>query len=305
MTMFVEGHWKVTLDKEQRFYPHPHQYKSENGLVIPHQQRKLQQILSGRENPEWIKQLKSEWRRLAAQPINNAYITDSNPETLDDLVKDPNALYDELIESTTKALNLLQEQKTAGNLHWIRGVTENVIMTLLALEQQQQGYMELPKKQMLHFDQWQNRGGSDGKNQPWPNLIVEFAYAESEANVKDKVEKYWLMDGRAHDAIVIKIEPITSVTTPPATPTCMTAWNYCTNNVTVVGVLNPTMYEFGSVDRPGNPINPQLGQNVINIQLECLYHGVPNVVIPSLPLPNPIPINLFYVRFAIEHCIVR
>ena len=44
--------------------------------VIPHQQRKLQQILSGRENPEWIKQLKSEWRRLAAQPINNAYITD-------------------------------------------------------------------------------------------------------------------------------------------------------------------------------------------------------------------------------------
>jgi len=51
---------------------------------------------------------------------------------------------------------------------------------------------------------------------------VEFAYAELEANVKDKVEKYWLMDGQAHDAIVIKIEPITSVTTPPATPTCMT-----------------------------------------------------------------------------------
>ncbi|CAG8535034.1 11627_t:CDS:2, partial [Paraglomus brasilianum] len=140
-----------------------------------------------------------------------------------------------------------------------------------------------------------NRGGSDGKNQPWPNLIVEFAYAETEAHIKDKLEKYWLMNDRAHDAIVIKIEPITSVTTPPTTPMYMIAWHYCINNVTAIGVLNPTMYEFGSVDCQGNPINPQLGQNVINIRLECLYHGVPNVVIPSLPLPNHIPIDLFDV----------
>jgi len=65
------------------------------------------------------------------------------------------------------------------------------------------------------------------------------------------------------------------------------------------------MYEIGSVDRQGHQINPQLEQNVINIQLNCLYHGVPaNFVIPSPPLPNPITIDLFYVRHAIENCFV-
>ncbi|CAI2174797.1 14161_t:CDS:2 [Funneliformis geosporum] len=142
-----------------------------------------------------------------------------------------------------------------------------------------------------------NDDGSDGKNHPWPNLVVEVAYSETEANVKNKVENYWLATGRAHDAIVIKLKPIDSDTAP----SCMTAWHYCTNVRTAAGALNSTMYEFGTVDRQGNPINPQLGQNVINIQLNCLYHGVPaNFVIP--PLPNPIPIDLFYARYAIEHC---
>ncbi|CAI2173094.1 1576_t:CDS:2 [Funneliformis geosporum] len=144
-----------------------------------------------------------------------------------------------------------------------------------------------------------NNGGSDGSNQPWPNLVVEVAYSETEANIKNKVENYWLATGRAHDAIVIKLKPIDSATAP----SCMTAWHYCTNVRTAAGALNPTMYEFGTVDRQGNLINPQLGQNVIYIQLNCLYHEVPaNFVIP--PLPNPIPIDLFHARFAIEHCIV-
>ncbi|GES76073.1 hypothetical protein GLOIN_2v1481557 [Rhizophagus clarus] len=58
--------------------------------------------------------------------------------------------------------------------------------------------------------------------------------------------------------------------------------------------------------------------DVINIPLACLYHGVPtNVLNPPPPLPpqvpppnpiatipNPIPIDLFDVRFAILNCIV-
>ncbi|CAG8602950.1 13859_t:CDS:2 [Funneliformis mosseae] len=145
-----------------------------------------------------------------------------------------------------------------------------------------------------------NNGGSDGRNQPWPNLVVKVAYAETEAAVKSKVENYWLAAGRAHDAIVVKLDYTAGVK-----PSCMTAWHYCINVRTAAGALNPTMYEFGSVDLQGNPINPQRGQNVINIQLNCLYHGVPvNFLIPSPPLPNPITIDLFHVRFAIENCIV-
>ncbi|RIB05717.1 hypothetical protein C2G38_2218921 [Gigaspora rosea] len=43
--------------------------------VIPYQLCKLQQIITGREKPEWIKHFKSEWRILSRRPINNTYIT--------------------------------------------------------------------------------------------------------------------------------------------------------------------------------------------------------------------------------------
>ncbi|RIA85765.1 hypothetical protein C1645_830316 [Glomus cerebriforme] len=80
-----------------------------------------------------------------------------------------------------------------------------------------------------------------------------------------------------------------------------------------IGALNPTMYEFGTIDRNGNPINLQPGQCIIKIQLACLYHGVPANVLnppppppPQLPppnlfatLPNPIPIDMFHAQFAI------
>jgi hypothetical protein len=42
-----------------------------------------------------------------------------NPEPFQDsepLLEDCNAIYDKLIETTTKALSLLQEQKLAGNI---------------------------------------------------------------------------------------------------------------------------------------------------------------------------------------------
>jgi len=157
-----------------------------------------------------------------------------------------------------------------------------------------------------------NGGGCDPSGtRPWPNLVVEIAYAQSETNVKDKVEQYWLLGGRAHDAIAIKIEqPIA----PATIPSVMTAWHYCINHPrTAIGAFNPTMYEFGTISRGGNPINLQPGQCVINIQLACLYHGVPANVMnppppppPQLPppnpittVPNPISIDLYHAQFAI------
>jgi len=59
-------------------------------------------------------------------------------------------------------------------------------------------------------------------------------------------------------------------------------------------------YEFGTIDRQGNPLNIGPGRHVINISLGCIYHGMPNnFVIPSPPLPNPVSIDLFDVQFAI------
>ena len=63
----------------------------------------------------------------------------------------------------------------------------------------------------------------------------------------------------------------------------------------------------------GNAINLKRGQRVINIQLTCLYHGVPaNILNPPPPpppqpnplatVPNPIPIDLFHVQDVILNC---
>jgi hypothetical protein len=63
-TMFVKGHWKVI--KQDFLYKF---FRPCLDLVvyvlltkvIPHQQRKLNQIQSEREKPEWLKQFKSEY----------------------------------------------------------------------------------------------------------------------------------------------------------------------------------------------------------------------------------------------------
>ncbi|CAB5184468.1 hypothetical protein RhiirA5_411409 [Rhizophagus irregularis] len=161
-----------------------------------------------------------------------------------------------------------------------------------------------------------NAGGSDTTGtQSWPNLVVEIAYTEDMERVRRKVEQYWLQPDRVHDVILIVIDkPITPVTTPSV----MTAYHYCINNQDIGG-FNPTMYEFGTIDLQGTPIlNLQPGQRVINIQLACLYHGVPPNVLnppppspPQLPppnpfaiIPNPIVIDLYHVRFAVLNCIV-
>ncbi|RHZ67016.1 hypothetical protein Glove_303g157 [Diversispora epigaea] len=106
------------------------------------------------------------------------------------------------------------------------------------------------------------RDGYDGMHMPWPNLIVEVAYAQEEYKLKDKIENYWLLPDRVHDAIAIKLDYI-----PNTVPTVMTAWHYCVNNRTDAGALAPVMYEFGTIDRQGNQINILPGQCVINISM--------------------------------------
>ena len=77
--MFVEGYCKnIKRDFLYKFF------QSHLDLVIfilmikivIYQQKKFQQILFKRKKPEWIKQLKSEWKILSIQRINNVYITD-------------------------------------------------------------------------------------------------------------------------------------------------------------------------------------------------------------------------------------
>jgi hypothetical protein len=78
-TMFVEGHWKVI--KRDFLYKF---FRPRLDLVtyilvtrvVPHQKRKLQQILNGRERADWRKTFKAEWKSLIQKPVNNHYTMD-------------------------------------------------------------------------------------------------------------------------------------------------------------------------------------------------------------------------------------
>jgi hypothetical protein len=49
-----------------------------------------------------------------------------NSQDLEPLLNNnSDTIYDELIETTTKALILLQEQKSTGNLQWVNSVRKN------------------------------------------------------------------------------------------------------------------------------------------------------------------------------------
>jgi hypothetical protein len=193
-TMFVEGHWKVI--KRDFLYKF---FRPRLDLVlyilmtkvVTHQQRKLQQIKSGREKPEWVKQFKSEWKRLSTCPITQTYVTDTHQwicgcpyyltsrfgickhlvqakgavtseffnnvkrnctppfltvddnqvpaevqmesiscsndieNNVEESTENSLETYDELIESTRKALLLLEEQKAAGNVQWLNNIKRN------------------------------------------------------------------------------------------------------------------------------------------------------------------------------------
>ncbi|CAG8487648.1 7636_t:CDS:2 [Rhizophagus irregularis] len=125
-----------------------------------------------------------------------------------------------------------------------------------------------------------NAGGSDPTDPPWPNLVVEVAYTQSESDVIKKMERYW-----AELMMALQLK-------------------WC--NLTNLDLL--TVME----------LRRATWQCVISIQLACLYHGLPANVLnpppptpPQLPppnpiatIPNPISIDLFHVQFAILNCMV-
>jgi hypothetical protein len=77
-TMFIEGHWKaLKRDFLYKFF-RPHLDLVTYIILlkmIPLQKRKFQQILDGRESPEWKKQFKAEWKQLSKRSIENTYAT--------------------------------------------------------------------------------------------------------------------------------------------------------------------------------------------------------------------------------------
>ena len=50
-------------------------------------------------------------------------------------MEDCDLLYNELITSTTKVLNLLEEQKATGNTRWIKNVKKNFIPIIEMVEE--------------------------------------------------------------------------------------------------------------------------------------------------------------------------
>ncbi|CAG8793302.1 43654_t:CDS:2, partial [Gigaspora margarita] len=158
-------YWKLVLDfylivlnNQLNFAPRTLGDNLENdGEAFTSASNNPHQIITGREKPEWVKQFKSEWRNLSTRTINEMYITDVDwwicvsseffdrikrnyqPPFLaehgydlvetnnieDDLNENSDELYDELMILTTKALNLLEEQKAVGNSQWVRNIKKN------------------------------------------------------------------------------------------------------------------------------------------------------------------------------------
>lgn len=138
--------------------------------------------------------------------------------------------------------------------------------------------------------------GSDGKARPWPNLIVEVAYSETIDHVTEKVRDYWLRPNRAHDVIVVKIDPVQQ----GQIPSRMKAWHYCvTDRRTRNALPVRTEFEFGTKNANGTPLNIQQGACVINISRSCLYHDLrPPAQIPQ-NVPDPIALDFFFIQRAI------
>ena len=67
-------------------------------------------------------------------------------------------------------------------------------------------------------------------------------------------------------------------------------------------MYNDYQFEFGTQDGTGAPLNILQGQCIINIPLDCLYHNVkPPIQIPRNILPDPIPIDFFFVQNALTN----
>ncbi|CAJ0828338.1 1896_t:CDS:2, partial [Entrophospora sp. SA101] len=107
--------------------------------------------------------------------------------------------------------------------------------------------------------------GSDGKNKPWPNLVVEVAFSESIRHFKEKAWNYWLHNNHAHDVIVIKIDYVPNDQIPQR----MKASTYVQQKLKPIN-----KFEFGTHDENENSLNYLQGTCVIRIPLDCLYYNV-------------------------------
>ncbi|CAB5094601.1 unnamed protein product [Rhizophagus irregularis] len=142
--------------------------------------------------------------------------------------------------------------------------------------------------------------GSDGNDFPWPNLVVEVAYSETLDHVEESL-RYWLSPGRAHDCIIVKIDPVPQ----GQVPVRMRAWHYCisagrgTRNI--VPLVNE--FEFGTRDDTGAQLNITQGTCIINISSRCLYHDLKQPTPPSPPIQisqnATIPLDFYFVQRAI------
>ncbi|CAG8752081.1 14043_t:CDS:2, partial [Funneliformis mosseae] len=101
---------------------------------------------------------------------------------------------------------------------------------------------------------------------PWPNLVVEVAYYQTEENIMTKVQKYLLYNDRVHDVIVVKIDPVPV----DQVPSRFRAWHFCVSYSRLANGNVPArnMFEFGTHDVNGGPLNFEQGTCVINIKLD-------------------------------------
>ncbi|CAG8624134.1 362_t:CDS:10, partial [Diversispora eburnea] len=129
-----------------------------------------------------------------------------------------------------------------------------------------------------------NSNGREGPNshKPWPNLVIEVAFSETEDHLLNAVKDYWLYQGRAHDAIAVKLVRSDTIISK------IKVWHFCTDDRTPMGDLVPVSeFEFETIDDNDQfLIEPQ--QYTINIRIECLFHGMPPTFQTPSSIPNPL-----------------
>ncbi|CAG8678221.1 7902_t:CDS:2, partial [Funneliformis mosseae] len=113
-----------------------------------------------------------------------------------------------------------------------------------------------------------NSNGREGTNslKPWPNLVIEVAFFETEAHLLNAVKDYWLYPGRAHDAIAVKL----------------------VRSDTIISKLK-IKGQSGELI----PVSPQ--QHVINLKRKCLFHGMPPTFQTPTSIPDPLTVDFYEV----------
>ncbi|CAG8451371.1 3083_t:CDS:2 [Diversispora eburnea] len=73
-------------------------------------------------------------------------------------------------------------------------------------------------------------------------------------------------------------------------------WHFYTDNRTPKGDLVPILeFEVETIDN-----NDQIQQYMINIKLECLFHGIPSTFQTSSSIPNPLIIDFYHILCAMK-----